>query len=30
MIPNWLNLMPIKSDQEEAKIQNDILATILE
>jgi hypothetical protein len=30
MIPNWLNLMPIKNDTEEAKIQNDILATILE
>ena len=30
MIPNWLNLLPLKSDIDEAKIQYEILATIIQ
>lgn len=29
LIPGWLNLLPIKNDIEEAKIQNEILASLL-
>jgi importin-5 len=29
LIPGWLNLLPLKNDVEESKIQNEILATIL-
>lgn len=29
LVPGWLNLLPIKNDVEEAKIQNEILASIL-
>lgn len=29
IIPGWLNLLPIKSDVEEAKIQNEILASLI-
>jgi len=29
LIPGWLNLLPIKSDIEESKIQNEILASLL-
>ena len=29
VIPGWLNLLPLKNDVEESKIQNEILATIL-
>lgn len=30
LVPYWLNQLPIKHDVEEAKIQNDILATIIQ
>jgi endoglucanase Acf2 len=30
IIPGWLSLLPIKNDVEEAKIQNEILASLLE
>jgi len=29
MIPNWLSLLPIKHDEDEAKTQNEILSMIL-
>jgi hypothetical protein len=29
LVPNWLNLLPIKHDVEESKIQNEILTTLL-
>jgi hypothetical protein len=30
LIPNWLSLLPIKNDVEEAKTQNEFLATLLQ
>lgn len=29
LIPNWLGLLPIKNDVDEAKLQNDLLADLL-
>ena len=29
IIPGWLNLLPIKNDVDEAKIQNEILASLI-
>jgi hypothetical protein len=30
LIPNWLSLLPIKNDVEEAKVQNELLADLLQ
>lgn len=30
LIPNWLSLLPIKNDAEEAKVQNELLADLLQ
>jgi hypothetical protein len=30
LIPNWLSLLPLKNDVEEAKVQNELLADLLQ
>ena len=30
LIPNWLGLLPIKNDVDEAKVQNELLADLLQ